>query len=222
MMFRSAVVATLAATAAARTILPEGDIPANSKAGHKLLSKARALEQNGQNGDQDATWMYNYSIKYLGCSSLIQINPEGGGEDDSLLYTQNLVKFGLCPSNVACSSCGQGDAQYVVNMEDFIDIYTEAKLTEQEQQCENIRESCYCDNANDDEVCENQCYTDAGMSDCIEYDDGQDEFEIQEYLECAGKFLVDKDLVNFTAPYDFFVSNFCVFHFYRVGGRRRQ
>ena len=47
-----------------------------------------------------------------------------------------------------------------------------------------IRENCYCDNANDDEVCENQCYTDAGMEDCIEYEGGE-EFQIQEYIECG-------------------------------------
>ena len=130
--------------------------------------------------------MVNYSIKYLGCSSLVQINREGGGEDDPLLYTQNLVKFGLCPSDESCSSCNKGDAQYVVNMEEFIDAYTEMKMEEQERNCEYVREYCYCDNANDDEACENQCYAEKGMDYCIEYE-GEEEFEIQRYLECAGK-----------------------------------
>lgn len=54
----------------------------------------------------------------------------------------------------------------------------------QEWACENVRENCYCDNANDDEVCENQCYVTAGLDYCIEYE-GQEAFEVQEYLECA-------------------------------------
>jgi hypothetical protein len=69
-------------------------------------------------------------------------------------------------------------------MEEFVDSWTEAKLEEKEYACEMIRENCYCDNANDDEVCENQCYTTAGMEECIEYEGGE-EFQIQEYLECA-------------------------------------
>jgi len=67
---------------------------------------------------------------------------------------------------------------------DFIDAYTEMKMEEKERQCEYVRENCYCDNANDDEVCENQCYAEKGMDYCIEYE-GEEEFEIQRYLECA-------------------------------------
>jgi hypothetical protein len=190
MMFRSTILATLvataAATAAASSVIPDFDISANSKLGKKLMSKARALEQNGE---QDTTWMANYSIKYMGCSSIIQINGGeggGGGGDESMLYQQNLVKFALCPSEDACSSCNTGVAQYVVNMMEFIDAYTEMKMSEQETKCEYIREYCYCDNRDDDEGCENQCYADAGMSQCIEYE-GDEEFEIQQYLECDGK-----------------------------------
>ena len=111
------------------------------------------------------------------------MNPEGNA-DEGILYSQNLVRFALCPENT-CSSCS-GGGEYVVNMLEFVDAYTEAKLEEQEMACENIRENCYCDNANDDEVCENTCYTNAGMDVCIEYE-GQEEFEIQRYLECDGK-----------------------------------
>jgi hypothetical protein len=69
---------------------------------------------------------------------------------------------------------------------EFVDAYTEMKMSEQETKCEYIREYCYCDNANDDESCENQCYIDANMSECVEYE-GDEEFEIQRYLECDGK-----------------------------------
>jgi len=177
-MFKSTVVVLLAASASAMT--PDSSIPANSAAGKKLLNKARALDQNRD----DSSWMAGYSIKYMGCSSLIQVREEEGGDDESNLYTMNMVKFGLCSSSESCGSCGKGKAQYVVAMNDFIDAYTEMQMNAQEQACENIRENCYCDDANDDDACEAQCYTNAGMDDCIEYE-GQEEFEIQEYLECA-------------------------------------
>jgi hypothetical protein len=57
------------------------------------------------------------------------------------------------------------------------------KMQAQEQACEMIAEYCYCDNANDDEACENQCYADAGMSECIQ-NEGQEEMDMNQFLEC--------------------------------------
>lgn len=184
-MFRAAtlLLALLAANVGAKTIVPDFDVKASSKLGKRLLSKARAL-----NEERDVTFVANYSIKYRGCSSLVQIANEmnGGGDEEGLLYTQNLVKFSLCPSDSSCDSCKNG-ADYVVNMMEFVDAWTEFKMTALEQTCENIRENCYCNNNyNDDEQCENQCFTDAEMTECIQYE-GDEEFEIQRYLECAGK-----------------------------------
>ncbi|CAJ1945236.1 unnamed protein product [Cylindrotheca closterium] len=178
MLFQSTIVASLIVSAAA--LRPNNGIPADSKAGMKLLSEARQLNQEEQ--DDDMSWIAGYSIKYIGCSSLLQIR-EDGGEEGSNLYTMNLAKFALCDSGNSCSSCGSGAASYVVNMETFVDAYTEMALNAQETACENIRENCDCENANDDDACENQCYTNMGMDSCIEYEGGE-EFEIQEYLEC--------------------------------------
>ena len=183
MMYRTAALLAFVAGASAKSFIPEADIKAESALGKKLMSKARQLEQNNQEQEHDPSWMVNYSIKYLSCASLPTLREEGGG-DEGILYNQNLVKFALCPSD-SCDSCSNGQAQYVVNMMDFVDIYTEMKLTEQEMACENMREyGCNCENANDDEACENACYANAGMEYCIEYE-GQEEFEIQRYLECA-------------------------------------
>lgn len=188
MLFRSAAVisALAASTVAGYSMIPDDmEIKAGSKFGQMIMGKARALENN----QQDASWIANYSIKYHSCSSLIQIGDgEGGNNKDggSALYTQNLIKFSLCPTNEGCDSCKTGVATYVVNMLDFIDAYTEAKLEEQEYACETVRENCYCADGNDDQYCENLCYTNAGLTDCIEYEGG-DDFEIQRYLECAGE-----------------------------------
>ena len=188
MFGRSAValLALLAANVGAKTIVPDFDVKADSKLGQKLLSKARAL-----NEERDVTWVANYSIKYRGCSSLVQLANEmnGGGEGEGLLYTQNLVKFSLCPSDSSCESC-KGGADYVVNMMEFIDAWTENKMNTLERTCENIRENCYCNNNyNDDQACENQCFMDAEMTECIQYE-GEEEFEIQRYLECAGMYFL--------------------------------
>jgi hypothetical protein len=168
-------------------MIPDFNIATDSTIGKRLLSKARRLENNNNNNDQEADWLAGYSIKYESCASLIQVREEGGGDDEGILYNQNLVKFIICPGTGNgqgnCSDCGKGVAQYVVNMMEFVQAYTEMKQEEQEQACEMIAEYCYCDNANDDEVCENQCYADAGMDGCIEYE-GQEEFEIDRYLEC--------------------------------------
>ncbi|KAL3893998.1 MAG: hypothetical protein SGARI_007878, partial [Bacillariaceae sp.] len=97
MLFRSTVFAGLlaAASAAMRSntmIAPQEDfnLAADSKIGRKLMSKARRLENNNQN-DQDAQWLYGFSIKYDSCASLIQVREEGGGDEEGLLYTQNMV-----------------------------------------------------------------------------------------------------------------------------------
>jgi len=180
MLFKSTIVALIASASALR---PNNGIPVESKQGMKLMSQARELDQNGDQDDDDMSWIAGYSIKYLGCSALLQVR-EDGGEDEANLYIMNLAKFALCPSGTACSSCGNGSAQYAVSMDVFVDAYTEMAMSAQETACENIRENCNCeDDANDDEACENQCYTNMGMEACIEYE-GDEEFEIQEYLEC--------------------------------------
>jgi len=190
MMFRTAIFALIAACVTARNSpvpVEDFNIPAQSTIGKRLLTSARRVEQNGNNNDeQEADWLAGYSIKYDSCASLIQVRggENGGGDEEGFLYTQNLVKFILCQGTSGCGSCGSGIASYVVDMGEFIAAYTEMKEEQKEQACEMIAEYCYCDNANDDEVCENQCYADAGMSDCIEYDDGQEEVDINELLEC--------------------------------------
>jgi len=194
MLFRSTVFAALAAFASAKKapvqeMVPDFNIDTNSKTGKRLLSKARRVEQNGNNQnneDQEADWLAGYSIRYDSCSSLIQIREEGGnGGDEGLLYTQNLVKFVVCPgSTSSCSDCGSGIAQYVVNMNEFVQVYSEMKKEEQEQACEMVAENCYCENANDDERCEYQCYQAAGIADVCVEEEGQEEFNIEEFLEC--------------------------------------
>jgi len=205
MLFRSAIIATLAACVTARkfpvaaeeAMIPDFNIDTNSKAGKRLLSKARRLENNNNNNDeQEADWLAGYSIKYDSCASLIQVREEGGGDEEGLLYTQNLVKFVICPGNdTGCSDCGKGIAQYVVNMREFVESYVEMKAELQEQACETIANYCYCENANDEDNCEAQCFTDAGMTECIQYE-GQEDQDMEAMLECGALEGGDQDNNN--------------------------
>lgn len=54
----------------------------------------------------------------------------------------------------------------------------------QKRQCENVRENCGCQGANDDQACEASCYATYGMDYCTEYDE---DFEVQRFMECGGK-----------------------------------
>lgn len=176
MFFRTVAFSAFVASFASAEVAvhPGAKLSATSKAGERLLSKARKL--NG-NDERDVTFVAKYDIKYMGCSSLIQFRGEEGGGDEGFLYSQNLVKFSLCPSdNDSCSDCRNG-ADYVVNMMDFVQAYTQYKEELQEQACENVAENC----GNDDEY---NCYMNAGMEECIE-NENEEEFNVEEYLECA-------------------------------------
>lgn len=208
-MFRAAVLSLIAsaASAAINNFTPTGDIVASSDLGSRLLSQAtlvkepRHLEQN----NQDISFIATYSLRYLGCSSLVQVRQNGqngGGNNNKngnvgMLMEQHLVKFQLCPDG--CSTCTNG-GEYIVNMETFVDLYTEYKLKDMEWTCEMIRENCYCDNANDDEVCLDTCYTNAGMTDCINYEGEQEEFRVQQYLQCAGKWKQENKTQRIRVP----------------------
>jgi hypothetical protein len=198
MMFRATVIALLASIVSAKTFHLTEDTPADAAFVHSLLRHAsvvepsRHLNNNNNNQNQrDQTFLASYSIKYLGCSSLTTI-PSGYGNGNNnknknnggALVTQNLIRFALCPGTT-CGSC-TGGGEYVVTMNQFVDAYTEAKMQQTEWDCEQIRENCVCAEGYDGQTCESNCYTAAGMEECINVEGGN-EFEIQRYLECAGK-----------------------------------
>jgi len=150
---------------------------ASSALGSKLLSKARKTEE----GEVDYSWVMDYSIKFEKCHTVTQ----SGADEDGVqtMYRENTVEFKLCPTDQCMYGCEGGD--YLVDMASFVDLYTEARMTAQELECEEIRENCDCDDVDDEDGCQAQCYTNAGLDYCVEGDDdGAAEFNLQEYLEC--------------------------------------
>jgi hypothetical protein len=189
MLFRIALAALLSAVVSASSFTPNGDVAANSALGQRMLSMATVVEpaRHLEQQERDFTFVANYSIRYTGCASLVQLAQQGNNNnnnnDQGMLYTQQLVSFSLCPTDSCSNSKCTNGGEYVIGLEDFVNLYTEYKLNDQEWQCEYIRENCYCDNANDDQACENDCYTSNNMDSCIQIE-GEEQFEVQRYLEC--------------------------------------
>jgi hypothetical protein len=144
-------------------------LKANSSAGKSLLSKSRALEDGGdqdQDQEQDYSWIIDYSLQFDSCHTIEQFN-FGGDDEGSTSGQSTLVKFKLCPSG----GCGNGcnGAEYLAPMADFVNSYTEWQMNDVEYKCEQIRENCVCSDDVDDETCESSCYAANGMTDsCVE------------------------------------------------------
>lgn len=59
--------------------LSDTDLRADSSIGMNLLSKARRLDEGGENGyDHVDTWLSGYSIKFLGCHHIQQVGGNSG------------------------------------------------------------------------------------------------------------------------------------------------
>ena len=153
----------------------DADIKANSKLGSNLLSKSRRVNAAYE---EDFTWMADYSIKFEKCFSIhgrVEDQQDGGGADYGV---DHLVKFKLCPSS-SCGSCS-GGAEYVVDMMDFVQVYTEVQDEIKEANCQAVEESCYCNGDDDNDNCMSKCYANAGLSYCGQ----EDEFDVADYMEC--------------------------------------
>eukprot|EP00555_Chaetoceros_dichaeta_P011995 CAMPEP_0198256298 /NCGR_PEP_ID=MMETSP1447-20131203/6238_1 /TAXON_ID=420782 /ORGANISM="Chaetoceros dichaeta, Strain CCMP1751" /LENGTH=370 /DNA_ID=CAMNT_0043942899 /DNA_START=125 /DNA_END=1237 /DNA_ORIENTATION=- len=166
-------------------------IPANSKTGMNLLSKAhRQLDNADADADLDMTWVVNYSIVFQGCHAIRQWNAEVEDEDDVRLENKNLVRFRLCPTDTCNSNngggCSSGYGDYIVDMADYLDMFLEMKEEAREQACEAYIESGVCGQCDDDDedACQNACFQNNGMSECIE-DEDEDAINIVEFAACA-------------------------------------
>ncbi|EJK74108.1 hypothetical protein THAOC_04242 [Thalassiosira oceanica] len=200
----------LAAAALTVGAVSASSIPANSKTGRSIMSKARRLDQG------DMTWAANYSIKFEKCATSNDYyggyfggnnnnqNNNGNAAGYNGMYEQRLVHFKLCPSDTCGSDCSNG-ADYVVDMSEFVEAYLEEKAEAQEKACETAKQSCEynCQNANDDET---QCLNDLGLTECMEDDQNQDqgegqqgeEFDLQEAMECR-RLDVDEEAAQYYA-----------------------
>jgi len=176
MLLRSLVIVSAATAVSASKVVVDAntDIKANSKLGGRILSKARRLDNNNA-----YSWVANYSIKFHSCATSEEYYGYGGNNDNNNNnnyngFEQRLVHFKLCPSD-SCSSC-DGGADYVIDMNTFVEAYIESKMSAQEYNCEMAQENCYYDD-------EYACYQQAGLDYCGEAQEG--EFQLEEAAECS-------------------------------------
>jgi len=200
MKFSAAVILSTLASVAATTPLPiygklkegktksiSGELTADSKFGGKLLSKARRLDEDEE---IDYTWVTGMSLKFQGCFHVSQWNAEADDEEDVRIMTKRLVRFRLCPTDYCsadeASGCDSGYGDYIIDMNEYVQSYSEAKREAEEEACRNLEENvCACegdDDGFDEEVCMYDCYMDNNMGYCYREEDA---FEPEEYMECA-------------------------------------
>lgn len=142
-------------------------IPASSRMGQSILTKARLLNNDNNNNNNGMIWAANYSLRFEQCITTHEYYGGyfGGNQDQNNdnragyngLYQQRLVHFKLCPTGKCGSGCS-GGADYVVDMNEFIGTYLEYKTEIEEAECEAARANCNCENANDDQASEHQLY----------------------------------------------------------------
>ncbi|KAL7559029.1 hypothetical protein ACA910_016372 [Epithemia clementina (nom. ined.)] len=120
-------------------------------------------------------------------------------EDAYMMYNQdiamvNLVRFTLCYK----SDCSKCTGQYAIDMLTFLYAYNEHKQTDLQLKCQAVKDQCYCDNqsygnnynGNNEyaqQKCYKQCYKQAGLSTCRQFDDygdGYETFALEDYLAC--------------------------------------
>ena len=180
-----------------KQVTPKSSIKATSTVGQKVISRARRVEQD-ENEEIDYTWVANMSLKFQGCYHTQQWNEEANDEEDVRISTQRLVRFRLCPSD-SCSmenaaGCKEGYGDYIIGMDEYLEAYFEAVQQDQEYNCEYEQEygdCANCQNSDDEEICEYDCYMAKGMEYCVDNnpyeEDGaeeEEEMELQEMAEC--------------------------------------
>ena len=179
----------LLAAAPAYAAISDMSIPVDSKQGAALLNKARLLAE----AEENTTWMVDYAIKFSSCHEIATIGGEGGGEEnEGASAVQRLVTLKLCPKSSCASSC-RGGAEYVVELREFLETYTQMKEEMDEAKCESAENTCEYEcqynqnqnrwledadqdadennnnnnnNNNNEDYCSYKCMVDAGHTDC--------------------------------------------------------
>ena len=101
---------------------------AGKSATRNLLSKARKLEDQGnnnqnQNNDNEYAFLMNYQLKLVSCKAGEQFQDPETGE-----YEYNAAVFRLCPgdcSDDSSTGCNGGHGDYVVGLNSFVQAYFE-------------------------------------------------------------------------------------------------
>jgi hypothetical protein len=182
-------------TVLASLITAASALKANTSTGKNLLSNSRRVE--GEADEVDYSWIGDYSLQFASCHTVesVNFNADGDNEDGaSAVGSSTIVKFKLCPTDDCGYNCK--GAMYLTSMAAFVNSYTEWQMNDAEYRCEAQRETCETDcqyYEGEEDTCYYNCFSAVGMADTCGYaaaaEDGeeqeeQEEFNLQEYLEC--------------------------------------
>jgi len=153
---------------------------------------------NANEKEEDYSFLAHYEIRYVRCGNTAppQIDASGG-PNEGLLSTHAWVEFTLCETCPTSGSDGCSGS-YVMDLPEFVDLYTESKLTGTEHNCEIIRECCLTDP--EDMGCD-----DIDTSGCDDLEGVY--YNIQPYLECVD--MGDDSNNNDNGGGLFFIGPYC-------------
>mmetsp|Transcript_17586 Transcript_17586/g.27393 ORF Transcript_17586/g.27393 Transcript_17586/m.27393 type:complete len:350 (+) Transcript_17586:156-1205(+) len=119
-------VASMATPSSKNMKVPLVDMKADSKAGRKLISKAKQRNLEDQEF-QDYDSLYEYSIKFLSCYRWFEWNDEADGDEDLRLAAKRIVQFRLCPTK-SCTDgknagCDSNYGEFIIDMETYLVAY---------------------------------------------------------------------------------------------------
>eukprot|EP00587_Corethron_hystrix_P009314 CAMPEP_0113313264 /NCGR_PEP_ID=MMETSP0010_2-20120614/9758_1 /TAXON_ID=216773 ORGANISM="Corethron hystrix, Strain 308" /NCGR_SAMPLE_ID=MMETSP0010_2 /ASSEMBLY_ACC=CAM_ASM_000155 /LENGTH=363 /DNA_ID=CAMNT_0000169243 /DNA_START=166 /DNA_END=1257 /DNA_ORIENTATION=+ /assembly_acc=CAM_ASM_000155 len=136
----------------------------------RLMERAKPLKRKLDEAEEDeevAIDLTGYSIVFEKCQYVKYYNvgdDENGGDDqgDDVLSTNKFVIFKLCNSNSCSLGCNYDYAEYVVDMDTYIQSMIEMKNESIENMCNSCEENCQADdqygNLSDDcQSCMNEC-----------------------------------------------------------------
>lgn len=179
------------------TKLPES-VEAHTSLGQKIMASARRLDDGGA----DFTWVSGFSIKFQGCHHISQWNDEADEDEDVRIATKRLVRFRLCPTEYCsidkAAGCTSEYGDYVIDMNIYLEAFTESVTEYNTAQCEYLEATSGCDNDNNNgngDYCLYDYYAANGVAEiCAEYnpyqnnyngDNQQEAFDLADYTYCA-------------------------------------
>jgi len=155
--------------------------PNNAKS--RLLNKARALNNNRNNG----VALTDYVVKFQKCQFVKAFDDDLAADEqsDSVLATRRFVIFRLCPVE-SCYSCNYGYGEYVIDLEGYLEYAVAHVQEEQEDMCNNCKQNCGNYNNNRDLAYYYGDNTCSCASDCAAIESMEDlgYVDAVNYLDC--------------------------------------
>lgn len=143
---------------AAAAVAPPAFMSKNAHAASTSATTVRRLD--GENDEDDYGFdVTQFSFKYAGCSAVATYSDDMAGDEEysSVVMAKRFVVFRLCPT-AYCSDdypygCGGGYGEYIVDMDDYLDIMAQYQEEKLERYCEYCEE---CMEVNEEEEEEEQ------------------------------------------------------------------